>query len=129
MLVVTKFRRNYTVSHKKSQLFACYNSETCERILIFIGRNVTDKVSNQKTLYYATSSNLCFCTTWKTGKHENCIFHSNAVLVYCLNATNQLLDFFNLIDSRLILTMLYDSLNLVINAFSWGLFGGMVQDK
>jgi len=28
------------------------------------GRNVTDKVGNQKMLYYATSSNLCFCTTW-----------------------------------------------------------------
>jgi len=28
------------------------------------GRNVTDRVSNQKTYYYATSNNLCFCTTW-----------------------------------------------------------------
>ena len=28
------------------------------------GRNVTHKVSNQKTLYYATSNNLCFCATW-----------------------------------------------------------------
>jgi len=31
---------------------------------------------------------------------------------------NQLLDFFNLFDSRLILTLLYESLSLVINAFS-----------
>jgi len=31
---------------------------------------------------------------------------------------NQLLDFFNLVDSRLILMLLYDSLRLVINAFS-----------
>ena len=38
----------------------------------------------------------------------------------------QLLDFFNISDSRLILAMLYDSLNLVINAFSSGL---LVQDK
>jgi len=29
---------------------ACYNSDTCERILIFFGRKVTDKQSNQKTL-------------------------------------------------------------------------------
>jgi len=35
-----------------------------EWILIFFGRNVTDKVGNQKTLYYAASNNLCFCTTW-----------------------------------------------------------------
>jgi len=27
-------------------------------------RNDTDNVSNEKTLYYATSINLCFCTTW-----------------------------------------------------------------
>ena len=33
----------------------------------------------------------------KTGKHENCIFHSNAALVH-----QSLLDFFNLFDSRLI---------------------------
>jgi len=42
----------------------------------------------------------------------------------CISALpefNQLLDLFNLFDSRLILTLLYDSLNLVINAFSSGL--------
>jgi len=39
------------------------------------------------------------------------------------------LDFFNLFDSRLTLTLLYDSLNLVINAVSSGLLGGMVQEK
>ena len=42
---------------------------------------------------------------------------------------NQLLDFFNLFDPRRILTLLYDSLNLVINAYSSGLLAGMVQDK
>jgi len=40
-----------------------------------------------------------------------------------------LLDFFNLFDSRLILTLLYDSLNLVINALSSGLSWDMVQKK
>jgi len=34
----------------------------------FFGRNVTDKVSNQKTLYCATQNNLCFCTTWQNGE-------------------------------------------------------------
>jgi len=40
----------------------------------------------------------------------------------CISALpefNQLLDFFNLFDSRLTLTLLYDSLSLVINAFSY----------
>jgi len=46
----------------------CYNFDAHEWILIFFGRNVTDKVGNQKTLYYATSSNLCFCTTWQNAE-------------------------------------------------------------
>jgi len=56
---------------------ACYNFDAHEWILIFFGRNVTDKVGNQTTLYYATSNNLCFCTIpGKMRKHENHIFHS-----------------------------------------------------
>jgi len=44
----------------------CDNFDAHEWILTFFGRNVTDKVSNQKTLYYATSIiNLCFCATWQ----------------------------------------------------------------
>jgi len=43
----------YTVSQKVPPL-ACYNFDTREWILIFFGRNVTDKVGNQKRLYYAT---------------------------------------------------------------------------
>jgi len=42
---------------------ACYNFDPHEWILIFLGRNVTDEEGNQKTLYCATSNNLCFCTT------------------------------------------------------------------
>jgi len=53
---------------------ACYNFDAHERILGFFGKNVTSKVDNQKTLYYATLNNLCFCTTWQSGEHENQIF-------------------------------------------------------
>jgi len=55
----------------KNVLFlACYNFDTHEWILVFIGRTVTvtDEVGNHKTLYCATSNNLCFCTTWKNGE-------------------------------------------------------------
>jgi len=90
-------------------------------------KNVTDKVSNQKTLYYATSNNLCFCTTWQNGETRE-LYFSLKCSISALPEFNQLLDFFNLFVSRLILTLLYYSLNLVINAFSWGLWG-MVQDK
>jgi len=40
----------------------------------------------------------------------------------CISALpefNQLLDFFNLFDSRLILMLLYDSLSLAMNVFSY----------
>jgi len=42
----------------------------------FFGRNVTDKVGNQKTLYCATSINLCFCTTCQNGETQKSHFHS-----------------------------------------------------
>ena len=40
----------YTVSRKNVPPLVCYNFDTRECILIFFGRNVTNKVSNQKTL-------------------------------------------------------------------------------
>jgi len=40
-----------------------------------------------------------------------------------------LLDFFSLFDSRLVITLLYDSLNLLINAFSLGLLGTWFRRK
>ena len=64
-------------------------------------------------------------------KRENTkIAFSLKCCISALPEINQsLLDFFNVADSRLILTLLYDSLNLVINAFSSGLSGGMVHEK
>ena len=59
------------------------------------------------------------CASALPGKTEKC--ENRISLKCCISALpefNQLFDFFNLFDSRLILTMLYDSLNHVINAFS-----------
>jgi len=53
----------------------------------------------------------------KAQKHENRIF--TQMLYSCIAWFNLLFDFFNLFDSQLTLTMLYDSLNHVINAFGW----------
>jgi len=58
----------YTVSQKNVPPLACYNFDAREWILIFFGRNVIDKAGNQKTVYYATSNNLCFCTTCQIGE-------------------------------------------------------------
>ena len=44
----------HRVSKNVPPKLACYNFDTRERIFIFFDRNATDKVSNQKTLYYAT---------------------------------------------------------------------------
>jgi len=68
-----------------------------------------------------------FALPGKTGNTKMAFF------TRCISALpefNQLLlDFSSLSDSRLILTLLYDSLNLAINAFSLGLLAGMVQEK
>jgi len=102
----------------------CYNFDIRERILIFFGRNVTDNVSNQKTLYCATPNNLYLA------KRRNTKIACFSQKCSALPEFNQsLIDFFSRFDSRLILTLLYDSLNLVINPFSSGLLDGMVQDK
>jgi len=65
---------------------ACYNFDAHEWILIFFGRNVTDKIGNQKTLYYATSNNLCFCTTWQNAKTRRSHISLNNGLCYTHNA-------------------------------------------
>jgi len=43
---------------------------------------------------------------------------SLAVLVHCQNATSRCLIFLNLFHSRLILTLLYDSLHLAVKALT-----------
>jgi len=53
----------------------------------------------------------------KTGELENA--SSLKCSISALPEFNQLLDFFNLFDSQLILTLMYDSLSLIINALSY----------
>jgi len=65
----------------------------------------------------------CACELGLPGKTENTkIAFALTVLVHCQNSTSCCF-------SRLKFRLLYDSLNLVINAFSLGLFGGMIQEK
>jgi len=47
----------YSVS-KNAPPLACYNFDAHEWILTFFGKNVSDRVGNQKMLYYAMSNNL-----------------------------------------------------------------------
>jgi len=59
----------------------------------------------------------------KWGNTKN--FHLNALRIF----NQSLLDFINLFDSRLILMPQYNTLNLVINAFSSGLLGARFRKK
>ena len=101
---------------------ACYKSDTCERVLIFFGSNVTDKVSNQKTLHYATST--CASTLpGKTEKRENCIF-PQCCSVLPMNSTSCLISSIFLTHDSYSRCLLYDSLSLVINAFNYREYWG-----
>jgi len=65
---------------------ACYNFDAHEWILIFFGRNVTDQVCNQKVLYYATSSNLCFCNTWQNAETRKSHISLSWIVLHMHNA-------------------------------------------
>jgi len=70
------------------------NFDIRERILIVFGRNVTDKASNQKMLYYVTSNKLCFGAILAKRRNMKIAFSLK------LPKFNQSLpDFFNLFDS------------------------------
>jgi len=112
-----------------SHLWLAITFDTRERISVFFfGRNVTDKVNNQpKDANMPPQSNdLCFCATWQNRETRKLHFHSNALLLHCQNSTSCCL-----ISSTflVILTLLYDSLNLVIDAFSSGLLGAWFKRK
>ena len=79
---ITIAQRRYTVSQKNVSLLACYNFDVHEWILTFFGRNVTDKVGNQNTLYYATSNNLCFCTTWQNAETRKSHISLNWIVLH-----------------------------------------------
>ena len=74
--------RIYTVSQKNVPPLACYNFDKHEWILICFGRNVTNKVGNQKMLYYATSNNLCFCTTWQDAETRKSHISLNWIVLH-----------------------------------------------
>jgi len=65
-----------TVSQKTPHLWLAIT------LMHIIGTNVTSRVDNQKTLYYATSSNLCFCTTWQNADTRKSHFSPNWIVLH-----------------------------------------------
>jgi len=108
----------YTVSQKNAPPLVCYNFDICQRILIFFGRNVTDKVSNQKALYCATPNNLCFCITWQNGETRKPHFFTQ-MLYQCITRIQLVPPW--IFPSFWLAT--HNSLNFVINAIISGLLG------
>jgi len=62
------------MSQKNAPPFSCYNLDIHSLIMIISGTRITEKVGNQNVLYFPTSPNLCFYTTWGNRKPKNCIF-------------------------------------------------------
>ena len=89
------------------------------------GTNVTNKVSNQKMLYYATSNNLWLCTTWQNGETRKLYFSPKCCISAVPEFNQSLLDFFKLFDSRLAL-WLPKSCNQCVQLRA---AGGLVQEK
>jgi len=90
---VKPLKFNKSILHRVSKNatpIARHNFDTHELILIFFGTNVTDEVGNQKALCYATSNNLCFCSTWQNGETRKSHFSLNGLCcthnapVHCL---------------------------------------------
>jgi len=126
MMMITMIN---TLCLKKRPTFGAITLTYVNASWYFLAEIVTDKASNQKTLYYATPNNLCFCTAWKTGKHKNRIFSLKCCISTLKKSRTDYLNSNSLFDSQFILTLLYDFLNLVINAFSSGLLGAWFRIK
>jgi len=54
-----------------------------EGILIIFNRYVSKKISNWKLLYFYTSPNWCFYTTWWKTKPRNCILLLKCCMLFC----------------------------------------------
>jgi len=80
----------YTMSQENVPLVTCYNLDVHSSIMIIFGTSVTEKVANQNVLYFPTSSNLCFCTTWRNRKPKKCIFSLKSCMLFAKNTWNTL---------------------------------------
>jgi len=67
---------------KNDTTLACYNFDVHQSILIIFGMNVSKKVSSQVILYFSTSPNWCFCTTWGNRKTENSAFSLKCCMLF-----------------------------------------------
>jgi len=74
VLKLTQDSTNYTVSQKSPTFTTCYNFCIHSSIATIFGTNLAEKVGNPNVLYFPTTPNWCFYTTWGNRKPGNCVF-------------------------------------------------------
>jgi len=80
----------YTPCLKKRPTFTtCYNFYIHSSIATIFGTNVAEKVGNQNVLYFPTSPNWCFCTTWGNRKPGNCVFSLKCCMLFTKNTKHR----------------------------------------
>jgi len=77
-----------TPSLKNVPPLTCYNLDIPGWVTIIVGTHITEKIGNQNVLYCPPSPNLCFCTTWRNRKPENCIFSLKRCMIFTKNTRN-----------------------------------------
>ena len=88
--VMTVQENNYLVSQKNVQALTCYNLYVHGWIVAIFGTNVAEKIGNQNILYFPTSPNWCFCTTWGNRKPGNCVFSLKCCMLFTKKHETQL---------------------------------------
>jgi len=80
--------RMFTVFQKNLPPLTCYNLYIHGSIATIFGKNVAKKVGSQNILYFSTSPNYCFCTTWGNRIPENCIFSLKCCMLFTKKTWN-----------------------------------------
>ena len=78
------------MSQKNVPPLTCYNPDIHGSIMIIFGTRVTEKVGNQNILYFPTSPNLSFCTSWGNRNRENCVFSLKSCMLFTKNTRKTL---------------------------------------
>ena len=67
---------------KRATFTTCCNFYIHSSIATIFDINVAEKVGNQNVLYFPTSPNYCFCTTWGNRKPGSCVFSLKCCMLF-----------------------------------------------
>jgi len=105
----------YTVSQKTSHLWLAITFTDVNRLLIILAKILPIKQGIKRHFTIPAQISCASVLSGKTGNTKMAFFPRCRPISALPEFNQLLLDFFSLFDSRLILTLLYDSLNFVIN--------------